>query len=95
MKFYRSTHLLMCLSLETNVYHKDWPYSDDITQIVNFPTWISVTLTVLFFWIYLFFSDASICSAMAFPPLGNSDHFVASVSIDCPINSKQMPRLIM
>ena len=55
MKFYRSTHLLMCLSLETNVYHKDWPYSDDITQIVNFPTWISVTLTVLFFWIYLFF----------------------------------------
>ena len=26
---------------------------------------------------------------MAFPPLGNSDHLVASVSIDFPINSKQ------
>ena len=28
-------------------------------------------------------SDASICSTMAFPPLGNSDH-VVSVSIDFP-----------
>ena len=26
---------------------------------------------------------------MAFPPLGNSDHIVVSVSIDCPANSKQ------
>ena len=26
---------------------------------------------------------------MAFPPLGNSDHVVVSVSIDLPINSKQ------
>ena len=34
-------------------------------------------------------SDASICSAMAFPPLGNSDHAVVSVSIDFLINSKQ------
>ena len=33
-------------------------------------------------------SVASICSTMAFPPLGNSDHTVASVSIDFPINSK-------
>ena len=31
-------------------------------------------------------SDASICSTMAFPPLGNSDHVVVSVSIDFPIN---------
>ena len=29
-------------------------------------------------------SDASICSTMAFPPLGNSDHVVVSVSIDFP-----------
>ena len=27
-------------------------------------------------------SDTSICSTMVFPPLGNSDHFVVSVSID-------------
>ena len=26
---------------------------------------------------------------MAFPPLGNSDHIIVSVSIDFPINSKQ------
>ena len=26
---------------------------------------------------------------MAYPPLGNSDHLVVSVSIDFPINSKQ------
>ena len=38
--------------------------------------------------LFLFF-DASIYSAMAFPTLGNSDHVVASVSIDFPINSKQ------
>ena len=34
-------------------------------------------------------SEASICSTMAFPPLGNSDHAVVSVSIDFPTNSKQ------
>ena len=32
--------------------------------------------------------DASSCSTMVFPPLGNSDH-VASVSINFPSNSKQ------
>ena len=33
-------------------------------------------------------SDASICSTMAFPPLGNSDH-VVSVTIDFPSNSQR------
>ena len=33
-------------------------------------------------------SDASICSTMALPPLGNSDHVVVSVSIDFPSNSQ-------
>ena len=37
----------------------------------------------------LIFSDASIYSTMAFPPLGNFGHVVASVSIDFPPNSKQ------
>ena len=36
-------------------------------------------------------SDTSICFTMAFPPLGNSDYAVASVSIDFPSNSKGMP----
>ena len=64
--------------------------SNDLTQIVNFPTRIpdcdchSLALLDLFL-----SSDASICSTMAFPPLGNSDHVVVSVSIDFPINSRQ------
>ena len=38
----------------------------------------------------LFFScDASICSTMAFPPFGNSDHVVVSVSIHVPLYSQQ------
>ena len=58
--------------------------------MVNFPTLIpdcdshSPALLNLFI-----SSDASICSTMVFPPLGNSDHVVVSVSIDFPINSKQ------
>ena len=32
-------------------------------------------------------SDTSICSAMAFASLANSDHVVVSVSTDFPINS--------
>ena len=64
--------------------------SNDLTQIVNFPTRIpdcdshSPALLDL-----LLSSDASICSAMAFSPLGNSDHVVDSVSIDFPTNSQQ------
>ena len=64
--------------------------SNDLTQIVNFPTRIpdcdshSPALLDLFP-----SSDASICSTKAFPPLRNSDHVVVSVSIDFPINSKQ------
>ena len=58
--------------------------------MVNFPTRIpdcdshSPALLDLFL-----SSDASICSAMAFPPLGNSDHVVVSVYVDLPTNSQQ------
>ena len=61
--------------------------ANNLTQMVNFPTRIpgfdyhSPALLDLFF-----SSDASIYSAMAFPPLGNSDH--VSVSIDFPSNSQ-------
>ena len=99
MRFSRSTHLLMFLSLETltsitrtglpilvelinlvNCYN--FSISNDLTQIVNFPTRIpdcdshSPALLDLFL-----SSDANICSAMASPSLGNSDHVVVSVSI--------------
>ena len=58
--------------------------------MVNFPTRIqdcgshSPALLDLFL-----SSDASICSTMASPPLGNSDHVVVSVSIDFPTNSQR------
>ena len=64
--------------------------SKDLTQIVNFRTRIpdcdfhSPALLDLFI-----SSDASICSTMAFPPLGNSDHVAVLISIDFTINSKQ------
>ena len=63
--------------------------SNDLTHMVNFPIPIpdcvshSPGLLDL-----LLSSNTSICSAMAFPRLGNSDHVVVSVSIDYPINSK-------
>ena len=61
--------------------------SNKITQMVNFPTWIpdcdSHSPALLDFFLS---SDASIYSTMAFPPLGNSNHVVVSVSLDFPSN---------
>ena len=54
-----------------------------LTFLLRYQTMI---LIVLIFWIS---SDASIYSTMTYPPLGNSDHVVASVSIDFPSNSQQ------
>ena len=59
--------------------------SNDLTQMVKFPTRIpncdSHSLALLDLFIS---SDAIISSTMAFPPFGNSDHIVVSVSIDFP-----------
>ena len=58
--------------------------------MVNFPTRIlecdshSPALLDL-----LLSSHASICSTIAFPPLGNSDHVIVSVSIHFQSNSKR------
>ena len=64
--------------------------SNDLTQMVNFPTRIpdcdSHSPALLDFFLSF---DASICSTMVFPLLGNSDHVVVSVSIDVPSNSQQ------
>ena len=58
--------------------------------MVNFPTRIpdfdSHSPVLLDFFLS---SDASIYSAMAFPPLGNSGHVVVSVSIDFPSSSQR------
>ena len=63
---------------------------NDLTQIVNFPTQTtdsdSHSPALLDFFLS---SGTSICSTMYFPPLGNSDHVVVSVSTDFPIISKQ------
>ena len=64
--------------------------ANDLTQMVNFPARIpdcdshNPALLDLFLT-----SDTSICSTMAFPPLGDSDHVVVSVSIDFPTNSQR------
>ena len=69
--------------------------SNDLSHLVNFPTRIpdcdshSPALLDL-----VLSSDSSICSTMAFPPLGNFDHVVVSVSINFPTNSQQMPYFI-
>ena len=87
MGFSESTHLLICLSLETDVHHKDrltysggidgpgelcynFSISNDLTQIVHFPTQIpdcdchSPALLDSFL-----SSAASICSTIASPAL--------------------------
>ena len=66
--------------------------SNDLTQMVSFPTQIpdydSHSPALLDSFIS---SDASICSIMAFPPLGNSDHVVVSVSLDFPSFTMGLP----
>ena len=63
--------------------------SNNLTQMVNFSTQIrdcdshSPALFDLFI-----SSDTSICSTMVFPPWGNSNHVVVSVSIAFSSNSK-------
>ena len=99
MRFSQSTHLLfLSLKTLTSIIRTGLPIlvelidlvnsaviSSDLTQMVNFPTQIpdcdshSPALLDLFL-----SSDASICSTIAFPPLGNSNHVAVSVSIDFP-----------
>ena len=63
--------------------------SNDLTQMVNFPTRILDCDSHSPALLDLFLScDASMCSTMAVPPLGNSDHVVISVSIDFPSYSQ-------
>ena len=58
--------------------------------MVNFPTQIPDSDSHIPALLDLFIScDASICSAVAFPPLGSSDHVVVSVSNDFPSNSQR------
>ena len=64
--------------------------SNNLTWMLNFPTRIpdcsSHSPALLDFFLSY---ETSICSTMAFPPLGNSDHVVASVSTGFPSYSQQ------
>ena len=106
MRFSRSTHLLMFLSLEilTSIIRIGLRILVELIDLVNFIIIFLSELTLLRLLTYfstwipdcdshspahlnLFLSsDASICSTIDFPPLGNFDH-VVSVSIDFPSNS--------
>ena len=93
MRFSQSTHLLKIFFGDFSAHHKDWltcsggtdrpGYLRRTYSYVNFPTQIpdcnSHSPTTLDLFIS---SDTSICSTMAFPPFGNSDHVAVSVSID-------------
>ena len=107
MRFSQSTHLLMCLSLETltSIIRTGSANLVEMIDLVNFLIiflsqiillkWLifllrSLTVTLSPTLLDLFLSsDAGICSTMAFPQLGNSNHVVASVSIDFLSNSKR------
>ena len=66
-------------------FYYNFSISNDLTQMVNLPTWIpdcdshSPTLLDLFL-----FSDTSICSTTAFPPLGNSDDVIVQFTSNSP-----------
>ena len=100
MRFFQSTHLLTCLSLETlmSIIRTGLPILVELIDLVNSVIiFLSQTTLVMVNFhtripdcdspspalLDLFISfDASICSTKAFPPLGNSDHVIVSVSID-------------
>ena len=73
----------------------NFSFSNDLTQMVNFPNRIQDCDSHSPAFLDLFpSSDASICSTIAFPPLGNPDHVIVSASIDFPSNSKLDTRFI-
>ena len=82
------TGLPILVELIDLVNSADFSISNEFTQMVNFPSGIPVfdCHSPALFDLCLS-SDTSICSLVAFPSLGNSDHVVISVSIDFPSNS--------
>ena len=90
------------VSGDFNIHHKDWLTYSGRTGIflsqMNLLIWFTFLLESQKEIIHshnpallgLFLSsDASICSTLALPPLGNSDHVVVSVSIDFPSKSQR------
>ena len=64
--------------------------SAQISSNLNFPSWIPDCDVHSSAHLDLFLSShPSICSTMAFHPLGSTDHVFLSVSIDFPSNSER------
>ena len=97
--------MFLSLEILTSIIRTDLPFlvelidlvncysfsiSNDLTQMGNFPMQIPDCDSYSPVLLNLFVSsDASICSAMAFLPLGNSDLVIVSVSIDFPSTSQR------
>ena len=81
---------LFCWNWETGELCYNFSISNNLTQMVNFPTRIpdcgffSSAILKLFL-----FPDSSICSTVALPPLGNSNHVVVLFSTDFSSKSKR------
>ena len=68
----------------------NFSFSNDLSQMVNVPTWIPDCDSHSPARLDLFLSfDPSICSTMAFPPLGNSGHIFVPVFIVFPSYSQR------
>ena len=66
----------------------DFALSQDLTQIVDFPTRIPDRDDHQPYLLDLFIcSNPEKCSASAHPPLGNSDHLVVCVDVELMVNS--------
>ena len=55
---------------------------------------LTVTLTVLLFWIYLLSSDANTCYTMALPPLGNLIMLLSQFPLIFQQTQNGMPRFM-
>ena len=69
-----------------NVHHKDWPTYSGGT---NRPGELCSNFSSRSFGFIYFLMLVLHCSTVAFPPLGNSDCVVVTVSIDFPSNSQR------
>ena len=105
MRFSRTTHLLMFLSLETltSIIRNGLPILVELIDLVNsvitflsqmtLLRWLTFLLgsqTVILI-VLLFWISFFLLTGLAFPPLGTFDHVIVSVSIDFPTNSQQDP----
>ena len=103
MRFSRSTHLQVCLSLETltSIIRNGLPILVELIDLVNPVIMSQMTLlrclafllgpqtVILTVQLFWVMSFFLCIFTVTFPPFGNSDHVVVSASIDFPSYSKR------